>query len=972
MRPSLLWLVLFAAACSDPSGDDPGKDSGDTGEDAPVYADGCITVDGAGGYAYINDAIAVANEGSTIQLCKGTYEEAVLVDKGVTILGGEEVIVSAPSNEVAFTVTADAVTIQDVAVESTRTGIQIDGASGTTLSGLAVGATGSWAIAANGALDTLVETSTFTQPAAGAIQIVGGTATVDLCTFDAPNSFGVHVTEDAEATVSNNTFDGAVALGDDDGIAIYVVGATLITEANAINAADVAGIWAEDAVLTLSGDTIVDTWYGVLGMPAEIDATGLTIQNAPVQGIFAYTDVGALSLSDTTIAVEAGTGCDLTYEEWGTDGFVCGGVLFQAMDLAFSNVSVSGYEDYGIAAWGSDDDTPLVMDAVTVSDTGRRGLYLSAVNGTVGNSTFTALREPEMAQACTDDVYIYLDRSTAVLVADSDVAFTGSVFQANDGWGLSNVQSTVTVDGATFDGNACAGLLNYQGSATISGSTITNGGPDYGSVYDYQGVTTISGNTFTANHASYVYEYSDGTSLWRNEQTGYALDVQGYESANLVVTGNTFTDGDRSIYLYGGTGEIVGNAWSDYEGSLVSVVDAGGTTPVYVGDNAADDVGGSVVSCSYADVEVEGLTIGTTRTYTYSYSSYKDDVLQYSYSGQSYSQALYAYGWYYDDGAGTVYDYPASLSLDDVTVASTISDLLYASDASLDISNVTATSVGSSTYGGSGITAYWSDYAADIEVEGLVLGAVGGSGVELYDDSDQEGTATFSGVDVGSAGAFGLYQQGLSTLSVADSTFRGTADAGVSSQGVYDDYGTAVNAGTATTLSNVTVEGAGTAGIDVTGGTFAATGLAVSQAVGAGISVTGAAAATIASSTFADSLYGVLVTAATTYRGDWGGTLELDGDTVATLTDLTVTGATQDGVSIDGGTATVTGLVATGNGGDGLSLLGVDATVSGGSITANHSYGMTCDENVELACTTTTLAGNQLGEQDGCPSSCSE
>lgn len=971
MRPSLLWLVLFAAACVDNAGDDP-KDSGDAGDDVPDYADGCITVDGEGGYAYINDAIAVASEGSTLALCAGTYEEAVLVDKSVTILGVAGAIVSAPANEVAFTVTADGVTIQDVAVESTRTGLQIDGASGTTLSGLAVGATGSWAIAANGALDTRIESSTFTQPTAGAIQIVGGTATVDLCTFDAPNSFGVHVSDDAAVTVSNSTFQGTVALGDDDGNAIYVSGGTLVTEANTIEAADVAGIWAEDAVLTLSGDTIVDTWYGILGMPAEIDATGLTIENAPVQGIFAYTDVGSLSLSDSTIALEAGTGCELTYEEWGTDGFVCGGVLFQAMDIAFSGVSVSGYENYGIVAWGADTDTPLAMSGVTVSDTGRRGLHLSGVAGTVSDSTFTALREPEMPKACTDDVYIYLDRSTAVLVADGDVAFTNSVFQGNDGWGLSNVQATVTVDGSTFDGNACAGLLNYQGSATLTGATITNGGADYGSVYDYQGVTTVSGSTFATNHANYEYEYSDGVSTWRNVQTGYALDIQGYESANLVVTGNTFTDGDRSIYLYGGTGEVVGNTWNDYEGNLVSLVDAGGTTPVYVGDNAADDVGGSVVSASYADVEVEGLTIGTTRGYTYSYESYKDDVLQYSYSGESWTQALYAYGWYYDDGVGNVYDNPASLSLEDVTVASTISDLIYASDASLDIQNVTATNVGSGTYGGSGIVAYWSDYAADIEVEGLVLDTVGGSGVEIFDESDQEGTASFTGVQVGAAGAYGLFQQGLSSISVADSAFSATTDAGVSSQAVYEEYGTGVlNAATAVTLTNVAVTGAGASGIEVLGGSLTATGLTVSQAEGAGIEVTGATTATVATSTVADSRYGVVVTAATLFTGDWGGTLQLDGETVTTLTDLTVSGSYADGVSVDGGTATIAGLVAYGNGGDGLSLADVAATVTGGSVTANHTYGMTCDADVDLTCTTTDVSGNQLGEMDGCEASCS-
>ena len=88
-RTLLILFLLALTGCPNPgdkNGDSGGTET-DTEDTDPSYETGCITVDGGGGYAHLGDAIALAQEGAVIELCDGTYEEAVTVDKGVTIRG---------------------------------------------------------------------------------------------------------------------------------------------------------------------------------------------------------------------------------------------------------------------------------------------------------------------------------------------------------------------------------------------------------------------------------------------------------------------------------------------------------------------------------------------------------------------------------------------------------------------------------------------------------------------------------------------------------------------------------------------------------------------------------------------------------------------------------------------------------------------------------------------------------------------
>ena len=131
--PTACTLLLLLSACGGKSTDDTGSTNDDTGNDTGEpgvnFDPGCITVNGEGGYASLNYAISLAAEGDTIEICEGNFEEEVVVNKNVTIVGAGANLTSwsAPTNAHSFTIEdATAVNIQDLTIESTRSAIKVE------------------------------------------------------------------------------------------------------------------------------------------------------------------------------------------------------------------------------------------------------------------------------------------------------------------------------------------------------------------------------------------------------------------------------------------------------------------------------------------------------------------------------------------------------------------------------------------------------------------------------------------------------------------------------------------------------------------------------------------------------------------------------------------------------------------------------------------------------------------------------
>ncbi|MFN7143505.1 MAG: right-handed parallel beta-helix repeat-containing protein, partial [Myxococcota bacterium] len=713
---SVLFLLALTGcpAAGDDKGDTAGT-TGDTGDTDVTYEEGCITVDGGGGYAKLADAVTVAPDGGVIELCAGTYDEAVTIEKSVTILGGGATL-TGPGSDVPLIIAGPNVTVQDLVVESPRTGIKLDGATDVALSGVTIAAAGSWGLTAKDATGT-IDGLTITEPGAGGVQASGGSLAFTDLAIDYPASFGLELSDDADVTLTNATITGTLMVSDDvsDGYAVTIDGATLTMVDSAIVGAEGIGIYGVDAGVTLTGTTIRDAIYlGVFAFDSTYDFDGVDITGSYLQGV--YLDGPSVSLANTTVSTVTGTSCELTYDEWGADGNPwCGAINIAGDTVTLSGVTASGYENYGIIVQPNDEDVAtLAVTDTTIDDVGRWGAYFVYAEGTVSGLTVTNLREPELT---SDLICGYVDRSAAVLGVYADLDIDGMVLRDNMGWGFTNLLGDATITGSTFDGNHCWGYANYQSTATVSGSTFTNGSQN-GSIYEQEGVLVLDGNTFTANKTGAVYEYDYGTYVSRSEYSGgQGTDLTAYSSGAVYVTGNTFTSGDASLVLQNvAEAEVSGNSWTDYEGTLAYFYATTGTARF--ANNTADDVVGPVAQSSYGPLEVANVTVGTTRASDLiEYAYYEDDALIYNYSYSSSNPVFYASGYYYDDGAGTITDMPGSLAVEDVTVTSAYSGVVYAYDAEIEVNGL---EVGET--GGNLVYGYWDSYGPDAEVSGLTAG----------------------------------------------------------------------------------------------------------------------------------------------------------------------------------------------------------------------------------------------------------
>ena len=964
-RTFLPFALVLLAGC--PQTDKQNEDSGDTdaedtGVDVPT---GCITVDGSGGFGLINDAIASAAEGAVIQLCEGTYEEAVVIDKGVTLLGGQGVILAGPGTDIPLTIIGAGVTVEALEITSPRTAVLLDGAIDTTLRDIVTSSVGSWAVSASDSTGTLIEDSVFTEPEGGGVQITGGDVTISRCSFDNPAGYALFAESGAVVALADSTIDGTRQLANDgtDGFAVNIDGATLAMSGNTLANIELVGVFANAGdSLSLDGDTFDTIPYGVYASDTPLTVANVTMTNLPVVGIYAVHPSEPITITDTTITIAAGTSCSDLYADW--EGF-CGGALAASPTVNISGLTVSGYENYGLVVGSYDGEENAVVDIsnVLLSDLGRWGLRVVTAEGTIDGVTISGTREPEADTVPCSDV----GQAVAMWLVYADVTVSNSVVTDNVGWGISSYVGRASVTGSTFGGNGCAGILNFQSSLVIESFTITNSS-QYSGIWDYQGVSVITGNTFTANH-SYILEpyeyYNDGTNSYEYESTqDTSLDLWAYESASMTVSGNTFVDGNRSIYAESSDVEVTDNTWTDYDDTIfMNYYD--GSSPASFARNVVDDVGGYVVYSGASSVEVEDVEIGTTRAGpTYEVIYYVDGVESYRYTSSSSGFPFYSYG--YEDGQ-------SSLSLSNVSVGNSLYYTLYASDTSLDIDGLTIGTAGSTA-----IVGYWSAFPAELELEGLQIGSASSTAIALSSSNMDEGYVALTDVVVDSAPAgYGLSLIGLPAVSVTDATFGTIGYDGIYSSSTnygYDETGAYVtfDANTALSLSRVSFASVSGTAVTMSGGSLTADNVTVTAASSSGLVLDGLTAVTVSDSSFPSAGgYGAYVEDTRSYY-DYvtATTLTVDADTVSTLTNVSFGPTSAEGLSFVGGSVLLSGVSATGGAADGLSLDGTSYDVQGNTFTGNSGYGMVCTDAVLTACATNDLTGNTLGTHLGCDDAC--
>ncbi len=957
MTRTLFPLALLTLAACDGGKDGGGSDTADTaGTDTGTnYAEGCITVDGAGGYALINDAIAVASEGATIQLCEGTYEQAVLLDKAVNLVGGSGVVIAGPANEVPVTITAAGASASGFTLQSTRTGMKIDGATGVTVTDVVVGSAASWGVSVVNDADVSFERLDVLAPEGGGIEVRGSTASFAVTTLSNPAAFGFDL-EDSDVALDGVSILGVTMLSDDvsDGYGIQLSGGSLSLTDVDVQGAEGMGLFAQDSAVSIRGASFMTPGFlGIFSFGTDYDVDGLTITDAGLQG--AYLEATAATIADTTITVseDVAAGCSLAYEEWGTNGNPwCGGLLVAADTLDVQGVRVSGYNNYGLLLQPANEDmAALTLSDTTIENVGRWALYLAATTGTATNVTITGTREPELANPCTD--FLYINQVAAAVEANGvDMTFEGLTLTDNAGFGVMGLQGAQAFTGGAFTGNACSDVMNFRGSSSVSGATFTGGGT-LGAYWDYEGVSSISASSFTGAHADSSYSYTSGADEIRVEYSGYGKDIIATNSASMVITGNTFSDGDDSLDLNGVAAEVRGNSWIGYEGTVLTTYYGTESRPPQFIDNTVDDIGGNVVYSLYGFTEVDGLEVGRTRMSTTAYRQYTNDELDYESSYSSYGPVFSAYGYYYDDGAGTIYDNQAGLSISDARVAEAGAGLISTTDTVVDINGLQADTVGT-LMSSTAISATWSGYPAVFEAEDLTLGTVSGAGISLSSTYAGEGIAAFSGVSMASVGGDAVAASGFAAVDVAD--FQVESASGAALRATATSYANAVTVTGAdigtTTGDGITLLGGSLVLSDSLMGT-------TSNCVGA----YGATSVDISVLTCdTASGYGLLVSDTASGR---------DADTTSIVDDVTV-GHAPTALAFVGGTASVTNSTANASGAAGLSLTGSRATVTGNAFTGQSGYGMVCADTTLDTCSGNDLSGNTSGAHSGCSDTCDD
>ncbi|MEN9786065.1 MAG: hypothetical protein RLZZ299_1329 [Pseudomonadota bacterium] len=951
MRQSLPLAVFLLVACG------AREDHKDTGDDTPTpdYDVGCILVDGGGGYAHLRDAVAAAPEGAEIEVCAGTYEEedSVVIDKGIHLRGTQGVVLVGAPNRIPLVVTGAGARISGFRLESTRTGLKIDGAVGVLVENVEIGAAASWGVSVVNGADVALEQVTMLAPEGGGLEVRDSTAAVTRMVLDAPGGFGVKV-RDSEVTLSDVTINGVVMDSDDlsDGRGIDVNGGSVTLSSVIVDMPGGVGLWAEDGAVT-GRDVIVagPGYMGAFGFGTTWDFERLEVVDAPLQGV--YAEGASARFVDTRVRIAPDDACGLLYLEWGENGNAwCGGMLVASDTIELQGLDVGGYNNYALLAQPSvAASATLTLSDSVLSDTGRWGAYFYEVEGTVTNVAVQGLREPELERPCFDpEVGSWMvDRSAAFLVYGGRVSFTGGALQDNDGWGISNIQGIVRVDGTDVSGNTCSGVMNYMGALTVTGATFTGSAPT-GTIWDVSGASVIEDSAFQDGHAVSRVTWTDGSdgSAWAQETSAAGADVRATNSASVVVRNNTFVRGDAGVeFNTVADGEVTDNSWFDYVRGVFTVYYASADNPATFSRNTVDAVGGPVVSVLYGEVEVEDVQVGALRPYSYTYTTYHDGTSQGASTITGTSPALSV------NGGSSL----ARLSASDVDFGALAAGLAYVYEGALELDSVTVASAGGTTSSPL-FQGTWGAFTPDLDVEDLTVGALTGAVANLSSSASGEGRVSFVGVDVASSAGDALVVGNVGALSLEDVVLGPVANGAALRT-------TASGTGTVRThLLDVRLGALGTDGIVAIGGTLDVEGLHIVASGGRCLSATGASSVMLAD-VACDEAEGVGVEILDTTAG---GT---DADTVSTFAGVTI-GAAETAVRVVGGTTTLSGVIVDGGSADGLLLSGARATVTDNVFRGLSGYGMVCESAVLDSCVRNDLSGNEAGPYRRCLKTCDD
>lgn len=851
---TLAPLALLLSACG--SVGDTGNSANDSGplDTDPNYEEGCITVDGDGGYKYLADALKVADEGSIITLCEGTLEESVTITRSVFITAptGADiagVIWSAPSNQVAAAISgAGGVGFSGFSVASTRTGFNIDSASDVSFTNVDFTSIQGTAIQASDTEGLLVDSCTFLSPALGGVEVDGGTATVSNSTFDYAYGYAVKAVGGATVTLEDSTVTGTYYTelnadgGYSDGWGFWGTEDSLIISTNNVYTDNLAGLWTDEASMDSSGDQLLGGLYGAFCVLGSCTFAGDTFTDNLAYGIVAANQGDGVSITDSDISGDPAVVLDD-----GVNGYSVG-VLIQADGLVeVTDTTITGHNYVGLLAQPWDGGLELAMTRVDMDNNGRNGLYMSDLDATLVDVNVDNLREVESGLQDNGDGSTSITHGFGVAIfGGSSVTWTGGGARDSELINILNFQSTLVADGIELAGANYFGLWNIEGDLTFKNGTVTRA-PYRGAIMSQYGAAlTVENTAFADSNETYLWEYDvygDGTYVYEYYYEDYSTDVVSFYDGPVSIKDNTFNNGSNGIQINANTtdAEVIGNSWQDYNQQAVYVSSQSSSSPVVIEDNSFERVGAYAVYCSYGAAQLKDIVVAGVPGYRSAGEYYINGEFSYAYDSTYYQPGIYAYS--------------CEMELDNVVVSDAQDHGIELRNSSLVLIDVAVS--GSSAQGagndGSLMVSYDSS-SPDLLAQGVTVSdnAVGAGLVIRGSSSYPGGTVQLSGVHVSDSAGDGIWLDTLTDTSVSldDVTVTGNAGAGIKTSGtdlLLDDAIVHGNTGAgldvdgssgspvATDLLDVLVYDNGSDGISLSWSTTSVSGLSVTGNLGYGL-----------------------------------------------------------------------------------------------------------------------------------------
>ena len=744
-------LSLNLMACS--GGNTPSKDTGidpdtDTEEPTPDYPEGCFVVDGAEGYYYLNDAIDIASEGSiiTTSACltdQPNHEEAVIINKSVTVVGTEGWMLTAPANETGVYIGVDDVEVTALEVVSTRNGVVVEGASNVSLSDLTLNAGGNYGLKIQDSEGISVSNIELNGNSDGGLYAKDSTVIVSQAEFQSNENAAV-IVDGGELQLSEASLIQSIQGGLYDGVEIVVDGGASVT-GTMLTIAEYANVGAQvvDGNLALF-DTILTTSGGI-GVLAtgtgSVELTNVDIIDNLAFGMILQNS-GRTALDTVNITVDESLSVGFTSTDWwdeilNNNSLLGGlGALITSDELSFTDVEVSGYLNCGLYLAGSG---TLTATDMTVQDVGMLGLYIVGYETDMTNVSLINIFDNDDI-AVDEDTYISrqelcdqgdaaacelaneyisycgsVDRHGGIVAAQGDFQLTNVELEDVDGYGVSLIAGSGSVSTITASNSFCSSVIAFQSALSLDDGLFHDPNTQQGGL----------GASFTAYEASSVSLSNSVFNITIEGGKGIHSFLRG--STNHTLDNVEFNGGSYGVYAYDSSFEIFNNSTfnSQLNAGVVMDISTGHTfdfdSVTITGDPSVSSYG---VQClDEGSIEMTNSTISNIGGYYGNYLSGCSFELESSLISDIAGYGMYLYG------------------------------------GSHELSDVTFDNVGS-TYSAKALYLY-ATAPSDIVIEETTInGGYGGFHFTTYDSTSSPLSASITETSINNSSSDGIYNYG--------------------------------------------------------------------------------------------------------------------------------------------------------------------------------------------------------------------